>query len=691
MATKATKGKGKEKTSQGSMTSRPTPTRVSNRIAAKKQTIPDLGKKEEKDINTIITHEEQEEIIPMEEEESSSAVSTPSPSRNHSPTPTEDNLATPKASKKRRKATTPLTNTTTTTNSTNTSLKIKPLPAPLFPTDHILGNYPLLEKFDQRIAENPFHFGPNATFHNQNTKEIVPPHTTLNTQSHDQFKQATEEIGSPSKSGTNPIQITSPPEWQLWIKFTDIQGTSLPNKYQQIRGYFTNIKGFHNVIAPRKTKEVFKVTFTSEEATKKAQEKAIQLGIATTTDHPTQHNQAERTIIIKEIPLGTSKEEIKASFEEYGEIEEITWSLVGLWQKAHIIYKSTNSLVGVDTQWSTMIGKDSVRIVTATNTAEKLKTRAQFTLKLTQLPQGTTAHDIWTYIRSLGGMTCKIPRTTPSYNRQKFAIVEFSNQDEKTTALQDQPTFKGKPLIWIEPAVRTCHICGDPNHISTHCKQKKPTKQDISNDRRTTILAGIYQKKHVAISTPVGFGGMRWADILKTKPKNTIPNQTNNNTNSTIKTESSSSRNIEARLDKLEKMVSTIIEHLNNKLPEHSQHTTNNISSEKEKPIQLRSTNIETIESSNQTMDEDIILPNSTTNTNPQQTIDEIKRSYTAPEDQVEALSLAIHTIHQTTTNRIQKLEATMEELIKKFSNQQLGRRASDAESNATQNIDLDQ
>ena len=138
-------------------------------------------------------------------------------------------------------------------------------------------------------------------------------------------------------------------------------------------------------------------------------------------------------------------------------------------------------------------------------------------------------------------------------------------------------------------------------------------------------------------------------------------------------------------------MVSTIIEHLNNKLPEHSQHTTNNISSEKEKPIQLGITNIETIESSNQTMDEDIILPNSTTNTNPQQTIDKIKRSYTAPEDQVEALSLAIHTIHQTTTNRIQKLEATMEELIKKFSNQQLGRRASDAESNATQNIDLDQ
>jgi hypothetical protein len=310
-----------------------------------------------------------------------------------------------------------------------------------------LENYPLLEKFDQRNAGNPFHFGSNVTFHNQNIKEIVLPNTKLHTQSHDQLKQATEEVGSPSRSGTNPIQIISPPEWQLWIKFTDIQGTSLPDKYQQIRGYFTNIKGFHNVIAPRKTKEMFKVTFTSEEATNKAQEKATQLGIVTSTNHPTQQNQSERTIIVKEIPLGTSKEEIKASFEEYGEIEEITWSLVGLWQKAHILYKSTDSLIGVDTQWSAMIGKDSVRIVTATNTAEKLKTQAQFTLKLTQLPQGTTAYDIGTYIRLLGGMTCKIPRTTPSYNRQKFAIVEFSTQDEKDNALQDQLTFKGKPLV----------------------------------------------------------------------------------------------------------------------------------------------------------------------------------------------------------------------------------------------------
>jgi hypothetical protein len=138
-------------------------------------------------------------------------------------------------------------------------------------------------------------------------------------------------------------------------------------------------------------------------------------------------------------------------------------------------------------------------------------------------------------------------------------------------------------------------------------------------------------------------------------------------------------------------MVKTIIEYLNNKPTDNNSQITNNLSSEEDKPVQLETTSSEIEELPNQTMDQDIIFSDPTTNNNPQQTIDEIKNTYTAPEEQVEALSLAIHTIHQTTTNRIQQLEAAMEEIIKKFSNQQLGRRSSDAESNATQNIDLDQ
>ena len=151
-------------------------------------------------------------------------------------------------------------------------------------------------------------------------------------------------------------------------------------------------------------------------------------------------------------------------------------------------------------------------------------------------------------------------------------------------------------------------------------------------------------------------------------------------------------KNIEVRLDKLENMVKTIIEHLNNKQTDNNNtQTNNNLSSGKDQPAQLEITSCETEELSNQTMDQDVIFSDPTTNNNPQQTIDEIKNTYTMPEEQVEALSLAIHTIYQTTTNRIQQLEAAMEEIIKKFSNQQLGRRPSDIERNAIQNIDLDQ
>ena len=46
-----------------------------------------------------------------------------------------------------------------------------------------------------------------------------------------------------------------------------------------------------------------------------------------------------RSILVKEIPLGTSKEAIQAHFQDFGSINKITWSVVGLWQKATIEFK----------------------------------------------------------------------------------------------------------------------------------------------------------------------------------------------------------------------------------------------------------------------------------------------------------------------------------------------------------------
>jgi RNA recognition motif-containing protein len=143
----------------------------------------------------------------------------------------------------------------------------------------------------------------------------------------------------------------------------------------------------------------------------------------------------ERSLIMKEIPLGVSKEAIKATLEEFGTIERITWSLVGLWEKATITYQQQQDYDKAKTNWSILIGKDSTRIVPATNTAQHLQERSKFTLKLTNLPAGTTAFDLQEYIQDLKGKTCKIPRIQSSYQRQRIAYVEFETQEDLEVAL----------------------------------------------------------------------------------------------------------------------------------------------------------------------------------------------------------------------------------------------------------------
>jgi len=120
------------------------------------------------------------------------------------------------------------------------------------------------------------------------------------------------------------------------------------------------------VVAPRHLSNFLKAIFTDEASRNRATEKANSNNIPTTIINPqAQDNQDDHTIIIKEIPLGTSKEEIRATFEEYGTIEDIKWSLVGMWQKARIIYTTSQMTNQFQTQWSTLIGKDSVRIMAA--------------------------------------------------------------------------------------------------------------------------------------------------------------------------------------------------------------------------------------------------------------------------------------------------------------------------------------
>src|SRR3954468_8001637 len=235
----------------------------------------------------------------------------------------------------------------------------------------------------------------------------------------------------------------------------------------------------------------------------------------------------EKSIIMKEIPLGTSKEAIKAAVEEFGAIEKITWSIVSLWQKAIIIFQDQQSYQQAKTNWSILISKDSTRLVPATNTAQHLQERSKYTLKLTNLPAGTIAFDLQNYIQELKDKTCKIPRISTSYQRQRIAFVEFENEEDMANALQDQATYKEHHLVWTETDQSNCIRCGNISHSIKQCPNQSTTRKQVTQEAKYTNLAKLYQRKHVPISTPIGFAGIRWADLLKPKQKNQEQPSTN--------------------------------------------------------------------------------------------------------------------------------------------------------------------
>ena len=157
---------------------------------------------------------------------------------------------------------------------------------------------------------------------------------------------------TPSSPGPT-TQIEQQSSYNFWINFQQIEGETIPQKYQQIRAIFGNIQEFHNGITQRRVPEHFKLAFTSANSMQHALDKAQDLKIETNIISPIDTIEVKtRSILVKEIPLGTTKETIQANFEKFGTINKITWSVIGLWQKATIEYKQKESTDNAIKYWS---------------------------------------------------------------------------------------------------------------------------------------------------------------------------------------------------------------------------------------------------------------------------------------------------------------------------------------------------
>jgi hypothetical protein len=161
----------------------------------------------------------------------------------------------------------------------------------------------------------------------------------------------------------------------------------------------------------------------------------------------------------------------------------------------------------------------------------------------------------------LGGKTCKIPRNPSTYNRLRFVIVNFDNEENKNQALQDRPMFRNYQLQWIVPETPACRRCGDKNHTGKECSLKSNTQQRALNEPKFQKLAKLYERKHVPVAVLANFGGTSWAEVVKRnkikEPIRKLPPRYTKEPDS----------HIEIRLARMEQAIDQILKHLKIELP----------------------------------------------------------------------------------------------------------------------------
>ncbi|KAG9285560.1 hypothetical protein G9A89_006548 [Geosiphon pyriformis] len=132
---------------------------------------------------------------------------------------------------------------------------------------------------------------------------------------------------------------------------------------------------------------------------------------------------------------------------------------------------------------------------------------------------GTTAHDLWDFIGSIGGKTCFIDRNPVSYSHARCATVCFGSEVELVNAMATTPVIKSFGLHWSRLSLASCVVCEKFGHTSLGCRTVKGA--EIAGGRRAPLsvqdqsrLAKIYAKRSVPIFHSLAFGGKTWASVV---------------------------------------------------------------------------------------------------------------------------------------------------------------------------------
>jgi hypothetical protein len=194
--------------------------------------------------------------------------------------------------------------------------------------------------------------------------------------------------------------------------------------------------------------------------------------------------KSRRKILVKDISADTSHIAIRSIFETFGTIVACRTTIHGPWKVAEIEYTTEDEAANVCELKAIPIQRDISRIYPWNEVDFIDELRKNLTLRLTNLPYGTTGFDIWNYVRSVGGTTCFIPKSYIKMARRRHAYITFNDLDTKEAIENKQINIKGYIAQWLDPEIRTCFICEEAGHLAAECHWKKEKQVTVKNNKK---------------------------------------------------------------------------------------------------------------------------------------------------------------------------------------------------------------
>ena len=284
-------------------------------------------------------------------------------------------------------------------------------------------------------------------------------------------------------ANTTFIRVTGKKKrrFRTTIKCIHVPGNSLNGKINNIYTLLANKEGFLECrpYFDKVNKEAWiTAIFDSQEAAVTATKMQLfednEFKLTLLKDRGDEEVQ-HRTLVVRDLPLDINRNLFKVILEEkFGKIENLRMRLAGPWYRADVTFESSE---GMDTNkdcWAIQYKKDLCRIAPAYFTRDDIEERNQYTVKLTNLPFGTTPIDLKEILRQVKAKTCFIPRTRTRYNRKRFAYVSFaSDEDLQKVMTNIRVLYNETELYWELEDSKTCHKCGSPKHLVAACEEKE--------------------------------------------------------------------------------------------------------------------------------------------------------------------------------------------------------------------------